>query len=211
MSPDQLSAHFQVDRYGSFQLTEAVRPSADLLVIPREGYRCEIFRDARHRLAIPVLVASISAEHLFDVFLALLRPLGEVVDVILETSHHEEGPRHGQLTRAGIDLPVLMSHFCDFEDLLLNDGCTGVAVLDRRRAVEVLFDEHKLCIIYARDLQPFERILREWGVPHDNRLRVINEAAHLHSTEPHHEGEFLTLMQRLGIRGAWNWTEDNPG
>ena len=56
-------------------------------------------------------------------------PLGPRVHAVLETSHGRLGDRHIDLRRGDIDLPVLMSHFCDFEDLLLNDGCTGVAVV----------------------------------------------------------------------------------
>ena len=41
MTPDKLTAHLRVDRYGSFRLTDAVRPSVDLQVVPRQGYRLD--------------------------------------------------------------------------------------------------------------------------------------------------------------------------
>ena len=50
VTPEQLTAHLRVDRYGDFLLTEAVRPSVDLQVVPREGFRIEIYRDKRARL-----------------------------------------------------------------------------------------------------------------------------------------------------------------
>src|SRR4051794_37944625 len=45
LSEDQLEAHLKVCRYGSFELTEAVRPSFDLQVVPSAGYRHDYFSD----------------------------------------------------------------------------------------------------------------------------------------------------------------------
>src|SRR5262249_61674890 len=92
-----------VDRYGDFRLTEAIRPSLDLQVVPRQGYRRDTFRDPDNRLEVPVLAAAISAENLFPVFLELLEPLGEVVDVILESSHAVPSGEAPDLVREAID------------------------------------------------------------------------------------------------------------
>ncbi len=194
-----LSAHLRVDRYGDFLLTDAIRPALHVPVVPRQGYRVEVYRDERRRLRLPVLAAAVSREQLFDVFLALLAPLGEAVDVIVETSHHGDGKSHKDLAREHIDLPVSMSHFCDFEELLMNDGCTGVAVLARGRAMEVQFDEHKLLVVYARDLAPFERVLRDFSIPRNDALRLITEGEHLHSSDPRHYEQFEQMCYRLGI------------
>jgi hypothetical protein len=199
VSADKLADHLRVDRYGDFRLTDAVRPAPHLPVVPRQGYRRDVYRDDRAGIRVPVLAAAVSREHLFDAFLALLEPLGEVVDVVLETSHHGDGRSHRDLFREHIDLPVLQSHFCDFEDLLLNDGCTGVAVLAGGEPGEVQFDEHKLLVVYARDLAPFALVFDEFGVRRDDALKLITEGEHLHSTDPRHEGEFEQLCLRLGI------------
>jgi hypothetical protein len=196
---DQFAAHLQVDRYGDFRLTEAVRPAPDLRVVPQEGYRRDVFRDQQLGLEVPVLAAAVSAERLFDVFLDLLEPLGAVVDVVLETSHQSADGGHRDLVREQIDLPVLLSHCYDFEDLLLNDGCTGMAVIAHEQPMEVQFDEHKLLIVYARDLGPFERILRRAGLQRDDTLKLITEAEHLHSSGPRHEETFDQFCCRLGV------------
>ena len=122
MNSDQLAAHLRVDRYGDFVLTDAIRPAPHVPVTPREGFRLDLFSDDRAGLTVPVLAASVSREKLFDLFLDLLDPLGEVVDLMLETSHASKGAGHHDLFREHIDLPVLQSTFLDFEDLLLNDG-----------------------------------------------------------------------------------------
>jgi hypothetical protein len=199
VNPDKLSAHLRVDHYGDFVLTDAIRPSVDLRIVPRQGFRIEVYRDRRAGLEVPVLAAAISKERLFDLFLELLQPLGDTVDVVLETSHDSEGNGHRDLHREQVELPVLMSHFCDFEDLLLNDGCTGVAVISNSEPMEVQFDEHKLLVVYARDLEPFERILRQSGIERDDDMKLITEGEHLHSTDPHHGDAFEQLCYRLGI------------
>ena len=117
MNSDRLAAHLQIDRYGDFTLTDAIRPGAAVPVFPREGYRLEVYRDAKFRL--PMLSAAVSAERLFDTFLALLEPLGEDVHVVLESSHEGNSDSHTDLRRNHIDMPVLASHFCEFKDLPL--------------------------------------------------------------------------------------------
>jgi hypothetical protein len=194
-----LADHLQVDRYGDFVLTEAVRPAPHLPVVPRQGYRRDFYRDDLAGIRVPVLAASVSREHLFNLFLALLTHLGEEVDVVLETSHSSDGNSHRDLLREHIDMPVLQSHLCDFEHLLLNDGCTGVAVIAADGPMEVQFDEHKLLVVYARDLEPFEAIFRDFGIDRDDSLKLITEGEHLHSTDPHHHEEFEQLCCRLGI------------
>ena len=187
MSSQKLADHIRVDRYGDFLLTDAIRPGLQVPVVPREGYRVDVFRDKRARVHVPVLAAAVSRERLFDVFLDLLPPLGEAVDVVLETSHHTEGSSHQDLFREEIDLPVLMSHFCDFEDLLLNDGCAGTAVISTIAPMEVQFDEHKLLVVYAHDLKPFEEIMRRHGISAGRQAQAHyrGRAPAQHRSPPH--------------------------
>lgn len=226
-----LNAHLQVDRYGDFLLTDAIRPALSVPIIPRAGYRHGTYRDPHHRISTPVLGAAVSREGLLDAFLALLEPLGDEVEVVIETSHDtrlegtagidsltgligsqtggaasqsgrghtDPGTAHRDLCRDAIDRPVLESHLYDFEDLLLNDGCTGLAVLSRPQSMEVQFDEHKLLIVYAPELRPFARILNRLGVRRDDRLKLISEAGHIHSSAPHHPAAFVKFCYRLGV------------
>jgi hypothetical protein len=54
-------------------------------------------------------------------------------------------------------------------------------------------------VVYAHDLEPFERIFRQYSVPRDDRLKLITEGEHLHSTQPHHAELFEQMCCRLGI------------
>jgi len=94
---------------------------------------------------------------------------------------------------------VLKSTLYDYEDLLLNDGCTGIAVLNANVPLEVQFDEHKLLIAYGQDLQPFEEVLRSRSVPRHEQIKFITEAEHVHSSSDAFQHQFEELKTRLGM------------
>jgi hypothetical protein len=121
---------------------------------------------------------------------------------VLETSHETTGSQHLDLFREAIDLPILKSHCCEFEDLLTHDGCTGIAVLSNEGPIEVQFDEHKLLVVYAGDLRPFEVLLNELGIYRNDKLKLITEGEHMHSTEPIYRQQFEQLCYRIGVGKA---------
>lgn len=195
----EIESHMTVSHYGNFNLTNAVRPSFDLRVQPKEGFRLDRYVDEQSRMSIPVLMASVSKERLFDTFINLLEPLGTAVDVVLETSHRRQGGNHSDLYREQIDLPILKSYLYDFEDLLLNDGCTGIAVLNPSIPIEIQFDEHKMLIVYAENVRPFEKIFREHGIHRNDRMRFLTEAEHVHTTRDEYYRCFQQFQTMLGI------------
>jgi hypothetical protein len=206
-----LATQIRQNSYSDCNLTAAIRPCASARFVAQEGYRLEKFRDPVSRRRIPMLAAAVSSDHLFDVFLDLLEPLGGLVDVVLETSHHSTGDFHDDLRRTDIDLPVLASHFCDYEDLLLNDGCTGIAVVARNEPIEVQFDEHKLLFVYARDLRPFRRVLRAHGVRRKERMPLIAETEHLHYSTAGNEAAFRQLCCQIGAGDFDSVLSDDNG
>jgi hypothetical protein len=199
LTEDELETHLGVSHYGDFELTDAVRPSYDLQVTPRQGYRHDEYRDESNGNTVPVLMASASRETLFELFMELLEPLGTEVDVVLETSHDQRRGRHQDLYREHIDMPVFESVLWDYEDLLLNDGCTGIAVVNPSTPQEVQFDEHKLLIIYGEPLDRFEEILVARRVPPVDDLKFITEAEHVHSSKDEYCRQFEELKMRLGM------------
>jgi hypothetical protein len=201
LSEDELEAHLSVARYGDFELSDAVRPSYDLEVVPSAGYRHDVYRDEENRANVPVLMAAVSRDRMMDSFMALIERLGDVVDVVLETSHTNQSHGHTDLYREHIDMPILQSTLWDFEDLLTNDGCTGIAVLNPTIPQEVQLDEHKLLIVYGKDLKAYEKVLAESRVPCREDMRFITEAEHVHSTCERYVEEFEQLKMRLGMDG----------
>jgi hypothetical protein len=199
LSEDELEAHLGVKRYGSFQLTDAIRPSYDLQVVPSEGYRHDVYFDEESQARVPVLMGAASHERLFETFMDLLDPLGVEVDVVLETSHNRQQRGHVDLYREHIDLPVLKSILWDFEELLLNDGCVGIAVLNPHVPLEVQFDEHKLLIAYGHDLNVFENVFDDRRIPCHDQMKFITEAEHVHSSSDAYFRQFEELKMRLGM------------
>ena len=197
VSDERLEVHLDVCRYGDFTLTDAVRPSFDLQITPAEGYRHDEYRDGETSSSVPVIMASISKESVFEVFMEMIDPLGPVVDVVLETSHHGQG--HSDVYREHIDMPVLKSILWDYEDMLMNDGCTGIAVLNPGIPQEVQFDEHKLLIGYGEPLEAFENILRDLSIPCNDAMKFITEAEHVHSSSDAFSQTFDELRLRLGM------------
>ncbi len=195
-STQQLEEHLRIARYGSFLLTDAVRPSMDLNVVPSAGWRRDTYRDPETGTKIPVIMAAQTKERLFDLFIDLLEPLGDEVNVVLETSHEDESDGHLDIYRESIDLPILRSMLYDFEDLLTNDGCTGIAVMHARFPMEIQFDEHKLLIMYGHDLDQFEQILED-RLPLSDTIRFITEGEHVHSTSEDYARQLDELRMRL--------------
>src|SRR6476620_1290554 len=92
LSDVELEAHLNVCRYGDFELTDAVRPSYTLEVVPSAGYRHDTYR-----AEVPVLMASVTRRYMMDGFMSLIEQLGDTVDVVLETSHGHESNGHTDL------------------------------------------------------------------------------------------------------------------
>jgi hypothetical protein len=119
--------------------------------------------------------------------------------VVLETSHDRQQRGHVDLYREHIDMPVLKSILLEYEDLILNDGCTGIAVLNPNIPQEVQFDEHKLLIVYGDDLAEYEEILRQRDVWCREHMKFITEAEHVHSSSDYYCQQFEELKMRLGV------------
>lgn len=202
VTDSQLAAHLEVDKYDRFQLTGAVRPALDLKIKPTEGYRHERYQDEESGASIPVVMAAASKEKLFPLFMELIEKLGPVVDVVLESSHEGDANGHRDFYRDNIDIPVLKSVLYDYEDLLLNDGCTGIAVLNPAKPQEVQFEEHKLLIVYGSPLEQYEFVMEKAGVSEAEDIRFITEAEHVHSSSETYLKQFEELRCALGLDGS---------
>lgn len=207
LTDDELQTHMGISSYGVFDLTDAIRPSYDLQVVPRQGFRHDEYVDESSGSRTPVIMAAATRHRIMDLFLDLIEPLGSVVDVVLETSHRAGGD-HEDLYREHIDMPVLKSILLEYEDMLLNDGCAGIAVINPSKRQEVQLDEHKLLIMYGQPLESFESVLINGDVYPDDNLRFITEAEHVHSSSERLYDQFNTLRNRLGMdsqemAGSW--------
>lgn len=179
-----VSQHPTTGCYNGFQLTSAIRPAPGRPILPREGYRITDYRNPQNGPQIPMLAAAVSRDRLFDVFIELLEHVGDTADVVLE-SHHErrnenDRPRH--FVREYIDIPVLQSYCYEYQEVILDDGCFGLAIVDPKLPCEIQFDDHKLLLVYSRKLGVFEAVMDRFGILRDDSLMLISEGPHLHST-----------------------------
>ena len=200
LSDDELQTHMGIASYGVFDLTDAIRPSYDLQIVPKQGFRFDEYVDDANGSTTPVIMASATRHQLMDLFLDLIDPLGSVVDVVLESSHRV-GVEHQDLYREHIDMPVLKSILLEYEELLLNDGCTGIAVINPSKRQEVQLDEHKLLIMYGSPLNEFQSVLIDSDVYPDDEIQFITEAEHVHSSSERLFDQFSVLKNRLGMDG----------
>ncbi len=201
VSDKQLADHLKVNQYDSFQLTDAVRPAMDLKIKPCQGYRHDVYIDEESKTEVPVIMAAASREKLFPLFMQLIQRLGNCVDVVLESSHAQTEGGHIDLYREHIDMPVLSSILWDFEDLLLNDGCTGIAVLNPTTPQEIQFEEHKLLIVYGSPLEPYEFTFEQNDVSEKEDMKFITEAEHIHSSSDEYAERFIQFRTALGLDG----------
>ena len=211
VTDEQLAEHLKIDQYDAFQLTEAVRPAIDLKIKPCQGYRHDIYVDEESKTKVPVVMAAASREKLFPLFIQLIQRLGSVVDVVLESSHSQAEGGHVDLYREHIDMPVLTSILWDYEDLLLNDGCTGIAVLNPNTPQEIQFEEHKLLIVYGSPLEPYEFTLESNGVSENQEMKFITEAEHIHSSSEDYAQQFFRLRTALGLDGEQDAPRESYG
>lgn len=197
--------------YGEFELTDAIRPAPDSEIKPIQGYRHEVYVDQETQSKVPVVMASVGAKTVFQLFLDLIRRLGPVVDVVLESSHEGNSGEHVDMYRESIDMPVLTSILMEYEDLLVNDGCTGIAVLNPRTPQEIQFEEHKLLIVYGSPLEQFEFLLETQGVPENQQMKLITEGEHVHSSTETYFKRFQQLRVELGLDGNQEREEFEAG
>ena len=148
------------------------------------------------------MVASVSREKIFQLFMDLIEPVGRCVDVALGSSYDVETPNvlnnHTSYYRSSIDMSVLQSLLWNYENILTNDGCAGITVLNPSVPCEVQFDEHKLFLVDGGQLmEEFEKILRK-SVIKDKNMQFITNAEHIHCSCDAFRRQFFELVETLG-------------
>lgn len=190
--------------HGDFELTGACLPDTWCLlnVALGQGYRYDehvVTTDGRSE---PCLVAAVTKEELFPTFLDLLDYFGAQVHVVLETTHERRNSGHRDFIREYIGLPDLLEALADYELILCEDGYTCIAVADVEEPVEVLFDKHKLLVVYGRDFKWFEHALKKHGIHFDDDLTLITDVRHLHTTREEFRAQFHELRKRIGAENT---------
>ena len=152
-----------------------------------EGYLAAMY-GVTERVQIPAIVASVSRDKIFPIFLEILdvfKQEGSNVDVSLDTITAENSIAHSQ-TRNDMSLNLILSHLEDtaFQDALLANWEVSLAIMNPERKLECQLDHHKQIIIYTASREamfPFEVVLRKHGIQHDQQKSDIpSEINHMH-------------------------------
>lgn len=152
-----------------------------------EGYLAAMY-GVTERVQIPAIVASVSRDKIFPIFLEILdvfKQEGSNVDVSLDTITAENIIAHSQ-TRNDMSLNLILSHLEDtaFQDALLSNGEVSLAIMNPERRFECQLDHHKQIIIYTASREamfPFEVVLRKHGIqPDQQKSDIPSEINHMH-------------------------------
>lgn len=124
------------------------------------------------------------------------------MDVILETSHDHVDTNHDDIDCGeDVDSVSLRSKLWDFEDILTNDGSTGIAVINSQRSQEIQLDEHKMLIIYGqtrKSLMPFQEIFEGVNIKNIPDLSFVSEYFHIHQSTDEYREKFHELRRSFG-------------
>lgn len=200
LTEEELDAHLGINKYGDFTLTDAVRPSYNLEVIPQQGFKKSYYQD--EEILIPVIIISASKEILFDLFMDLVDLLGNKrLGVALETSHYSEDGTHIDFYNLGMDAIALKSSLYDFEESLVEDGCAGIAIMNRKKQIEVQFDEHKILYFYNWLSIPLKIItlMKKYNISELPYMKMISDAEHMHNSSNSLQEEFEKLKSALNV------------
>lgn len=184
LTDEEIAQKLGPANYGSFRLSEAARMTSDAKITLSEGYRTELYHDQETGHQTPVLVCAASYEKLYALFCLMLRPFGnELVNLVLESTHmtksaEEKNTYHYE----NIDPLVLRHLLCPFEDDLVHDGNLGLSVYHPDEMIEVQWDEHKVLMVYALDLEPFREIAQEMMIPERPEMFFLFEGEHMHGS-----------------------------
>lgn len=189
----KLAEHTRKRKYGSFVLTDAIRPSFALDIIPEEGYRIDDLKDVGNDKKL--LYASISREKLFKIFLQFLDECENEVEVFLE----QVDPRHRHATEEHyselLDVSLVRDVCIKHKSLLLNQGYLSIVIRDARG--DITLDRFKCLGVIHPDINTFERILWLSDVDFIPDIQFLSEGPHIGLAYPEFNQAFENLRYAL--------------
>lgn len=166
------------------------------LVLP-EGY---VRTTERQGPAVIVrLTVATTAEKLLELLLEALAFMGDDIKIVIQSTR--EHCMRGFET-AFPDPVMIESAFRTYDDVLLGDAYTGVAIVDEIAPAEIRLDEHKTLVVH--NAPRFERFLRAQQIPTRETMPFVADVTHDHLADPELDERFDTLLTDIGADGG-NW------
>lgn len=158
---------------GDFVLTEAAMPLPDNTIQLKEGFRIDDVSDDEHEKVLCVNVA-VSAEHLFDLFTAMLIWLDDIVTLYIAHLNYEEGKIYKYFAY-NKDVAVLLSKFENYRWMIQNYGELVLTFGSVSQDIQCLLDDTKLIRFYTTDVQPVIDFLSQFGLKEDKKMKFFPE------------------------------------
>lgn len=206
LTEEELSAHKGIPWYDDFELTDAIRPSWDIVIKPVEGFKYHSTFNQYVQRDVPVITASVTRKKLWDLFLELTEPFGDMVDVDIDHASDVRDCRlWNQYTAEDVEKITLPGLLGEYQDFLLNDGDTKITIADQDTESSIQLDDHKFLILTGADYQArFRKILREWDICEPREMRFIDKAEHIHL-----QRENQVELQKLILETGADFDDDD--
>ena len=123
-------------------------------------------------------------ERLMARALALMPPRCHAVLELRRTDERmerdPEGPSQDRFVSSLVPRESVAAVFDLYRFQILHDGMAGFGFYDPDSPLEVFLDDHKLISLFSPELDPFEGILAEFGVPQRERIETVLDLEHEH-------------------------------
>lgn len=173
-------------------LSDGVRPYL-LNFETEEGYKSCLID------GMPVLVAVVSREKVFEIFMLLTQQYPKKVDVVFDICH---GRNHFKDWKTYMthdkQRPVVQKELLAHRQAIVDSGSAVITMrsIESDGRHEITIDDHKM-IIVAGNLDTSEGILQENHIERKSKMKVITEVQHAHIPNTKLREEIETLALKL--------------
>jgi len=182
---------------GDFVLTEAAMPIPGNTVQPKEGFRIDEW-ESDEQDGLKRLRAAVSAEHIFDLFTAMIIWLNDAVSLSIVQTDYEEGKIYYYFAYDK-DVPVLLSIFSNYRWMIQNNGEVIFTFATESKEVECQLDDTKIFTFYAWNLQPVIDFLAKFGIKEDKKMIFFPERGYITFSSTEYSEQLAKLVQDLNI------------
>ncbi|MEX2054560.1 MAG: hypothetical protein WD972_00120 [Candidatus Andersenbacteria bacterium] len=194
---ERIEDDLTITHCGTYKLSRGIRFSTRSPIKLQEGYCFQEFEGEAENPTL--LLAAVSAEKLFRLFIDLWTPIGKLVTVTLESTH-DDALQPSELKtyiNEKIEPRVLESTLWDYEDLTVNDGFLAISISNQHKTKTVKFTDEKLLIVMCKDLEAFEEIVMQAGIPLIPDLKTVRDDRHAHLSNATYKQQLQELRVRL--------------
>ena len=181
-----------------FVLTAAVFPALDNEIEPQEGFR--LYRnDGFYKInGGCLIIASVSAEKMRDLFLALIRRIGPVMSVSIEDYYSDD---RNVIDYLSYDRDVfLVENIIDrYWRLIQNNHDVKVSIFSGFPKVELIVTRIKTIDIHVVEPVPFVEVLEAYGLREKPKMRFFFEGAYYAYNDYAGTDTFFRLTSELEV------------